>query len=261
MDLMMNLVNLPMSANATSAHTGTTERYQFVNTAALVERFMGMGMTIRTAQESKVRREDFRGFQRHLVRLNTPYTITTLTAHGAEVSNIELVLLNQHLGSGRLLFRFGIYRSICLNGLIVGTDLGVAMRIRHAGSSVAALIDQTMQRIELSLPTISERVSMMNARRMSADESRQFASDALTVRGVEVDDLKRRAYSGRELLVVRRPEDRDDTLWNVFNRTQEHLMSGVRGRRGMGLRRITSPTRDVEINERLWTLADEYLNK
>lgn len=257
---MMTLpLNLPLSANATVAHASTSDRYQFVSTAAIVDRFLNMGMTVRSSQEARVRRDDYRGFQRHVVRLNTPYTLTTMAAYGPEVSNIELVLMNQHLGSGRLILRFGIYRTICLNGLVVGTDLGVAMRIRHVGASVQHLIDETMSNIELTMPKLAERVSMMNARRMSAEESRQFAQDALTIRGVDADDDRRRNYSAPELLVSRRPEDRDDTLWNVFNRTQEHLMSGVRGRRGMGLRRITSPTRDIEINERLWTLADEYL--
>lgn len=255
---MTNLNTLPLSANATAAHSGTTERYQFVNTAALVERFQAMGMTIRTAQESRVRREDYRGFQRHLVRLATPYTITTGLG---DTSTLELLLMNQHIGSSSLIARFGFYRLICLNGLVVGTDLGIAMRIRHFGSRVQHIIDEMMGNIETSMPKIAERVTLMTARRMSADESRRFAQDALTVRGVDENDERRRTYSADALLTARRYEDRDDNLWNVFNRTQEHLMRGVSGRRGLGLRRITSPTRDVSVNERLWTLADSYLGQ
>lgn len=247
---------LPLSANAVSAHSNTTSRYQFVNTASLVDRLQNMGMTIRHAQESKVRRDDYRGFQRHLIRLTTPYSVTTTNG---DTSNLELLLLNQHIGTGSLIMRFGLYRLICLNGLVVGTDIGVAMRIRHFGAQVQQMIDDVMSRIETSMPVISERINLMAARRMSALESRQFAQDALTIRGVNEDDAKRRDYSSVALNTARRSEDRDDTLWNVFNRTQENLMQGVRGRRGMGLRRITSPTRDVAVNERLWTLAESYI--
>jgi hypothetical protein len=250
------LIALPGSANASSAHVNTSDRYKFVNTANLVERFLEMGMTVRQAQEARVRRQDYSGFQRHLIRLATPFNITT---DRGDVSNLELLIMNQHIGSSSLIARFGIYRMICLNGLVVGTDLGIAMRIRHFGSRVQDLINAMMERVQLTMPTIAERVSMMTARRMSADESRRFAQDALTVRGVDVNDVKRRSYSVPELLSARREEDRDDNLWNVFNRTQEHLMRGVSGRRGQGLRRITSPTRDVAVNERLWELAEGYL--
>ncbi len=252
--MMTNL--LPSSANATSAHSSTTDRYKFVNTAAIVDRFLDKGFQIRSAAQSKVRRQDFAGYQRHLIRLTTPYEVT---AAPGDTSNIELLLLNQHLGSGSLIFKLGLYRFICMNGVVVGTDLGVANRVRHFGANVFDLIDETIDNIVTSLPRVAERVSMMTARRMSADESRQFAMDAMTIRGVAVDDERRRNHSAPILLTAKRAEDADDTLWNVFNRTQEHLMSGVSGRRRQGLRRITSPTRDVALNERLWALADSYI--
>lgn len=252
---MMTLPNsLPLSANAVAPHVQTSERYQFINTAALVERFLQMGMTVRSASQARVRRPDYNGFQRHVIRLETPFEV----AVNNDVSKLEVLLVNQHIGSQSLQMRFGLFRLVCSNGLVLGTDL-FGMRVRHYGSQIDRTIDEMMSFMQSTMPTVRDRVEAMGVRRMSALESRQFVQEALTIRGVAEDDVRRRDAVAPVLLTVKRDEDREDTLWNVFNRTQEHLMSGVRGRRREGLRRITAPGRDLNVNGRLWELAERYL--
>lgn len=248
------LTSLPPSANAVAPHVQTSERYQFINTASLVERFLQMGMSIRTASQARVRRPDYNGYQRHIVRLQTPFEVSV----NGDVSNLEVLLVNQHIGSHSLQMRFGLFRLVCTNGLVVGTDM-FGMSVRHYGAQIDRTIDQMMTFIETSMPTVRERVTAMGGRRMSSLESRQFVQDALTIRGVAEDDTLRRNAVAPVLLTVKRDEDRDETLWNVFNRTQEHLMSGVSGRRRQGLRRISAPSRDLDVNSRLWALAESYL--
>jgi len=67
-----------------------------------------------------------------------------------------------------------------------------------------------------------------------------------------------------DLLNARREEDSGGELWKVLNRVQENLVKGgitYRTKKGrqMTSRGITGATPLVQINERLWQLAEEYL--
>ena len=73
------------------------------------------------------------------------------------------------------------------------------------------------------------------------------------------------SFEAEQLLSVRRPEDEAPTLWNVFNRVQENVLSGgfqshsfLYQRRGT-VRQVERVDYRVKINRGLWDAAMAYL--
>ena len=67
-----------------------------------------------------------------------------------------------------------------------------------------------------------------------------------------------------KLLEVKREADKENTLWNVFNRVQEHLVQGgIKGVSESGANIETRPInhidKNIKVNTGLWSLAEEYL--
>jgi hypothetical protein len=94
----------------------------------------------------------------------------------------------------------------------------------------------------------------MSSRRLDSAEIISFTNQALSIRFKDnvTDDMS-------VARVPRRPSDEDNTLWNLFNRVQENVIRGFTDLSGRRHRAITSPARDVEINEKMWKLAENYL--
>jgi hypothetical protein len=109
--------------------------------------------------------------------------------------------------------------------------------------------------------SLAGQVERMEARRLSRDEQIRFAEQALALRFPNVAES---GMQPSQLLSVRRPEDLGEDLWTVLNRVQEHVLRGGLSRRSAAgrltrTRRITSITRDVQLNGALWDLATEML--
>jgi hypothetical protein len=69
----------------------------------------------------------------------------------------------------------------------------------------------------------------------------------------------------RDVLVARRPADRWDTLWHVFNRVQEAVTHGgfpveVANGTRRNLPALKSFERDFDMNQKLFAKALEFVN-
>ena len=66
-----------------------------------------------------------------------------------------------------------------------------------------------------------------------------------------------------ELIAVERTEDSGNSLWTVFNRVQEKLITGgcsyKMGAKMRKARAVKNFSQDLKINEALWELAEEYI--
>ena len=67
-----------------------------------------------------------------------------------------------------------------------------------------------------------------------------------------------------DILEPVRDEDRDDSLWSVFNVLQEKMIKGgfsAAGKNGKVRRQrpIISVKKDVDYNQRLWAFAERYM--
>lgn len=244
-------VILPSSVVQTQAHDKVSERYQFVNTGALIEGLQAQGLVLRKAEQS--RSNKYAGFQKHIVRMGL--SDARYTKVGDTVP--EIIIINSHMGGNSLQLRLGLYRLVCSNGLVVGSEFGSA-RIRHFGNNVQQIVEDALNDLHTQLPLVAETVEAMRERSMTIDEAMSFARQALALRGAPAklvakgDDAVTRMVSN--LLVPQRKEDVAPRLWEVFNRTQESIIRGTRG-----LRRITSATRDIDLNKGLWNIAEGFL--
>jgi hypothetical protein len=92
----MNLIGYSTITQFTRHPTRTTESYRFISTREVLETFSELGWFPTSVKEAGVRREENRGYQRHLVRLQNP----EFTARELDVGDAlpEIVLASSHCG-------------------------------------------------------------------------------------------------------------------------------------------------------------------
>src|SRR5690606_17776822 len=106
-------------------------------------------------KEVRVRKEEKRGFSKHLVRLRR---------HNEEMIDgnyPEIVLINSHDGSTSYQMRAGIYRMVCTNGLVVGNEL-YKQKVRHEGDVVTRVANIGREIIEVFLTIIDKAITLKN---------------------------------------------------------------------------------------------------
>ncbi|HZK54229.1 MAG TPA: DUF932 domain-containing protein [Desulfosporosinus sp.] len=97
----------------------------------------------------------------------------------------------------------------------------------------------------------------MKAIQLSRPEQEIFARSALALKYGEEQPV-----TARQILLPKRLDDGNNSLWTKFNVVQENLMrGGQRGRGATGRRVTTRPVQsidnNVKLNRALWILADE----
>lgn len=242
---MSNLI-LPTSMTQTQAHVTTSGKYQFVKTTDLVSRLESSGLVVRQAVQARSKKYD--GYQKHVVRMAMPDIKVGDTMP-------EIMIVNSHNGSGSLQLRLGLYRMVCSNGLMVGSDIG-QVRVRHQGNNIGKIVEDALDDLHTQLPFVAETIASMRGTNMSTAAMAEFVRKALDLRGVPATAVKKEIVPHILTAVgaARRQDDAGSSLWEVFNRTQENLIRGT-----FGLRKITSPTRDIELNRNLWNLAETFI--
>jgi hypothetical protein len=230
---------------ATHAAAHASDRYGFVSTREIIDQLLGMGYQIRSVQLVNTRKPERQGFQAHYVRLN----------HNALVkvgdSFPEIVLRNSHDCSSSFLGMLGLFRLVCSNGMVSG-NIEDAFRLVHRVANVSTIVESVMKLADRA-GRMSEVVRRMTDRLVTSTETTDFILEAAKLRYEKPDEAQLFALRN-----IRRVEDSAPNAWTLFNRVQENL---TKGGRGTGIRRITGATRDIDINRRLWTLAETaFLN-
>ena len=106
-----------------------SDRYQFVNTAAIVSMMRDSGYEVtRATQDSATRRDS--AFVRHSITMR--WSESDLVV-GECIP--QLLLTNAHNGCSSLRVTLGLYRVLCENGLLVAAESSVAI-VRHSKSPV-----------------------------------------------------------------------------------------------------------------------------
>lgn len=236
---MLTLVtekNYVDQAYTTTKATDTTDRYQVINSLDVYNRIESLGFT----QVSGNAKKKLNPHCRH---------ITTFQSDSIVIgdSKLRLVVDNSHDGSRALYVRLGLYRMVCSNGLMVGTDVVKPYRITHTGNIHEKLANLEIW-LNISIAMIKNMYNKLNSVILSEQAKNELMVRAYELRHGKVDgDL----YSYDR---TRRAEDRGDTLWLIYNRIQEQLMLGVKYRS----KRITSATTAVDFNVALNNLVMEY---
>lgn len=242
------------SIGQTQAFSGVSDKYSFIPTSRVLDVFADYGYQIRQAKEVSTRKEEYKGFQKHIVRLRKESDM------GANVGDEfpEIVLINSHLGSASFQLSYGMYRKVCANGLCVSTEQFSEVRIRHTGFTDSA-VEKAVIDITDNLPKLVDRVNVMKAIELRPEEALILAETATEI----AFDGEKVEVRPEDMLRQYRYGDRGSDLWTTFNRLQENIIKGgvrtknVETGRRVRARAINSIDRNVSVNRALWSMAEK----
>lgn len=242
-----------------------SDRYSFIPTIQVVDVLREQGWLPTKAMQSKARSANGKFEAKHLIRFRKDDASLKVGDSFA-----ELVLINSHNGTSAFQLMGGIYRLVCSNGMILG-DTYASQRVTHSGYTNDKVIEAQFKVLE-TVPQIAGSVERMNSVLLNDSERLALAESALAVR-YEMNEETQKIESpinAESLLLRRRYDDKEQTLWNTFNTIQENIIrGGLRGisesrnaetgrvtRRRVRTREVQSVTENVRLNRALWTLAE-----
>ncbi len=242
--------NSPMTVldplEAVQAASSTSDRYGFISTKQIITNLADFGFTPRTIEVCRANKAETKGFQKHVVRLSHKDILPQVNDEG----HPEIVLMNSHDGKSALRFALGYFRFVCSNGMVAGSSV-YQTRIIHREISASSVHDAVVS-IAQRAPEMLDSINRMKSRFLHPLVEQTFVEEAAKLRWDQPSDRALHFLSA-----PRRQEDAQNNLWQVFNRVQESL---TKGNRYYGIRRITSPSKDVQLNEQIWNLAQNFVN-
>ena len=266
------LDRLPSVANQAKSPL-VSRNYNLFNSLHVVDTLAKENWFPVLAQEQRVRNEDRKGYQKHLIRFRQP---------GSALKNVgdvapELTVTNAHDTSAAWIFMGGAYKLACANGLIVCQSLLASVRVRHMGfdeAHVLGVAANLSKQIHLIVDKIREyqNIELSVLERIAFAEEAiglKFRTDEVEMRENGIAVTGDRAFSVTALLEPRRTEDSRPTLWNVFNTVQEKFIKGNAYERTVRMiggrvhnttkvRGIEAIDENIRINTGLWELMDLF---
>jgi len=227
-----------------------SERYRMVNTWDLIKPMLQEGYVVTSVQQKRPQKgaEHTMLYTRHMLRLR-PTTAALIVGEAFP----EVVVVNGHAGQARFQMFTGLFRLVCLNGMVAGTTTD-SLNAKHAGD-LGAILEEA-NRIIKSAQEKSRTIEAWLQRKLNKSEQLDFAKAAM-----QLAYHDQAAFDPANLLVARRDTDRATDLWHVFNVVQENVMrGGIEYRTGNNhaaqTRGFSNVPRTVEFNARLWETAE-----
>lgn len=230
---------------AQSPAPSVSDRYSFLSTADILSDLEKMNWF---PTEVKGATRGAKEFNIHTVRLFNPDHTFANNVHP------EIAIINSHNGMRRFRIGMGVFRMVCLNGLMVGETL-MNEKIKHINVDFETLRENIAALTE-SFGSVSEKINGYSHKMLTSEQRLAFAEAAMNIRFKD-----ERPFEAKELLNIKRDADASLDLFTTFNVIQENVMKGgikyVSGRRKMTTRAITSASSDITINTQLWDTMDE----
>lgn len=251
------LARLAPSVFAEGAHESRSARYSHIPTIEVLRGLRSHGFEPFFACEALARKEDKRGFVKHMLRLRHADQISK----GGDVN--EVIIINSHDGASAYQMLAGVFRFVCSNGMICGS-IAEDLRVKHSGSVQATVIEGAFQ-VMRQFAAVEASKDAMKSIRLTPDDKRIFANAAHMVRYPVIDTegesvAKPAPIDAEALLTPRRIQDSEPTLWNTFNTIQENAVVGGLRTNDRRSRRHTRGVNgidgNVSLNRALWTLAE-----
>ncbi len=240
---------------AAEAHESRSARYTYIPTIDILNGLRREGFQPVKAFQARARDEGKREHTKHMIRLRHESTIAESV--GDEFG--EIVLVNSHDGTSSYQMMAGVFRLVCLNGLVVGQRMLEDIRVPHKGNIQDQVIEGAYRVLE-TLPAVSDSIAAMKGTRLSEGHQQAFARAALALR--YEGPTEEMPVQPSQILRPRRMADSASDVWQVMNRVQENMIrGGLRTRSDNGRRMSTREVQGIDqsnaINRGLWTLAEE----
>jgi hypothetical protein len=162
-------------------------------------------------------------------------------------SLVEVVLVNSHDGTSSYRIMCGVFRLLCLNGMVVSESMQDSIAVRHSGNIITEVVNGSL-RIAQNAPKILDTVQSWKSLALTSGEQTALAESAHVVRFGDADGKVDTPITPAQLLQSRRRDDNGADLWRTFNRIQENAVRGgfsAWGHDANGHRRRTT-TREVK---------------
>jgi len=224
-----------------------TDKYIQTPTSRVVEDLMSLGWQVTKAQEVKARKGQ--GFQKHIIVFRNPEIM--IKGKDGDDSFPQILLTNSHDGKAAFNFRVGIFRLICSNGLVISDADFSNVSIRHINYTFESLQAKVAEMIT-KLPNLVQKINLFKSTALTEDQMADFAQKAMQLRTKERVNIM-------DVLTPDRPQDSGNDLWVVFNRVQEKLLGGSYRAGKRKERSVKNFQKDIELNEKLFELAEAYL--
>ncbi len=238
---------------------GLSEKYSLINTAKLIEVAENQGFQVHSVRYPKSKRNGDKAT--HLVRLDHAQFL-----RDEKQERPQIVIVNSHDGTTALRIMAGVFRLVCSNGLVAGTNF-LNIRLRHVGLEQKTIEEQLQIACEktLELAAIVER---FKGKTIDSYRMAELLNHALLIRG-EVSGLTTyelqtliNDFNRSRINRVRRVEDNKLDAWSVLNRVQENSLQNsglvyqdITGERH-NLRAVSNIQKSVELNQKLWELFE-----
>lgn len=261
----------PMALKHAPTNPNVSERYTLADTETVIDDLATLGWLPVDAKQCRAKKNSagIRSF--HMLAFQNPeVTITKTLADGSEAVDCypRIILTNSHDGFNSFKFMVGLYRCVCSNGLIIATDQMVELNIRHVNYDFEQLRVVVMQ----ATAQVFEQTRVMNEMQqtiLTKEQKISLASSAIRIRKGWKED-KPLNISENDILATlmpKRVEDEGDSLWNVFNVLQEHMMHGdfttisERNGRPRKARALKSVVKGVDFNKDFFRAAYSYVEQ
>jgi len=232
-------------------HYDVSDKYHFIPTIDVINEIKANNWYPVSVSEANVRDEDKEGYQQHLVKFRHFDDLL----HPQE-NAVELLLFNSHDRSKSFSISAGIYRFVCANGLVIADSVFESYKIKHLGEREND-VARAVTSITAIKPKLMQKIEMLESIELTQLEQESFARSSLSLRfdkHLQVD------Y--KDILVPHRDEDTKDDLYTTLNVIQENLLRGnISGVNNITGRKFTSKeiksiSKDVEVNQGLWDIAE-----
>lgn len=236
---MKKEVELCSAALRTTAAPNVSANYSFFPTSEVVESLRSIGYLVSGSnQQGKT------DYGVHVVRMRHESFLDVRLAP-------EIVIKNANNGYSPLHLMAGLFRMVCSNGLIVGTDLAEVKLFHRKGTTMDAVFDGVkyiVDQTDLAVKRSDEWAKI----KMEHDARAEFTKMVgMMLKG------NANLFDPNELL--KRRYDEEYNLWTCFNLAQESIIrGGIETVNGGRLRGISGAARDVEVNRGLWKVAETF---
>jgi len=236
-----------------------TDKYVHIPTDTIVDDMEALGWLPYEVKTVKSRKDNA-SFKKHLVQFFNPNIVINNEAGEADMYP-NLLLINSHDGSTAVRFEMGVFRLVCENGLVIKSQDFGGFKMRHMGYSFEDLRNYIGELVN-TLPTMVENLNKFSQVEMTPEQQHEFAIKAVEARFGEEKQIPDEEI--KNLLIAERKEDTGNSVWVVLNRVQEKLTSGgfgylnAKGKLRKS-RAVKNFTQDVDMNQKLWAIAEEYI--
>lgn len=236
----------------------TSKHYTHIPTYKVINDMRRLGWDVIDAQQVSARTKGTIGFQKHLVVFQNDDVV--INGSDGDTVYPRVLLTNSHDGKNAFKFQAGLFRLICSNGLVVSDHNFSKLKIRHMGYDFSEL-KNTITEIVSKLPLTVESLNKFKQTEIDDEQKIDFAVKAI---GLRYGKDNRLEIDYEQLIKPTRKEDEGDDVWSIFNVIQEKLIDGdfeyVNGTRLRKARKIKNFKQDMDLNQKLFDLAGEYVD-